>query len=499
VTSPPVTDALRADVQILKRGAMASFAGYALKLGMPVLLALATRSYGADGWGRFASAQAYVLLAARFCLFGLDKSLLRFVPQAGASAVYQALGPAALRSGGAACAVACLAWVVAPLLPTGPGTTEIAAVAALGLPPLVLSELLLHATMGLGRMELQVLVRDTVTPLLQVALALAFAQANFSNLGLAAAYALAQYAGLCVAWVGFRRLFAEAPRLPQRAALPAGMLEYALPMWGAELANALLLRLDTLVLTALAEPALVGVWAVVMQFGGALRQIRRAYDPMIMAIAARLQREPHPPHLAGVLGHATYIIALTQLPMLAAVALLSDVILPLYGPGFERGAPALLVLAGSFVLSGGAGLAGVVVSAYGHARLALLNVLVTLVLEGLLLPPLIERLGLTGAAAAVGVAVCATNLLQLAELRAVTGSLHVGPEARRALRLTATCCAALLLGDRLGCLLDLPPAGKRGLTASCFAVAYCALGARALWQSRARATLPQELSGARVQ
>lgn len=479
MSTAPASDGLRADVQLLKRGAVASFAGYALKLGMPVLLAFATRSYGAEGWGRFASAQAFVLLAARLCLFGLDKALLRFVPQTGASAVYDALEPAALRAGGAACAVATLSWLVAPLLTASQEAAAAFEVTALGLPPLVLSELLLNATMGLGRMELQVLVRDTVAPLLHVALALAFAHAGFSQHGLAAAYASAQYVGLLIAWLGFQRLFAGAPR-PARAALPAGLLDYALPMWGAELANALLLRLDTLVLSALAEPALVGVWAVVMQFGGALRQIRRAYDPMVMAIASRLQREADMARLTGVLGHATYVIALTQLPMLAAVTLLSDVLLPLYGAGFERGAPALLVLAISFVLSGGAGLAGVVVNAYGHARLGLLNVLVTLALEGLLLPPLIGELGLTGAALAVGLAVCATNVLQLAQLRAVTGSLHVGPESRQALRLTVACAGALALGHVVGRWLGLGPWPHRALGAAAFAAVYLAFAARRL-------------------
>ena len=83
------------DARELRRGVLTAYLGYVLKLGMPLLIALATRAYGAERWGRFVAAQAIVLLAARVCLFGLDKGLLWFVPQHGPERVFTALVQAA--------------------------------------------------------------------------------------------------------------------------------------------------------------------------------------------------------------------------------------------------------------------------------------------------------------------------------------------------------------------------------------------------------------------
>ncbi len=466
------------DARELRRGVLTAYLGYVLKLGMPLLIALATRAYGAERWGRFVAAQAIVLLAARVCLFGLDKGLLWFVPQHGHERVFTALVPAACR----ACLVAALTtlgmWFTASSIPDFAASSTVLQITALGLLPLVGSELLLHATMGLRRMELQVAVRDTLNPLLQVLSALFLASLGLEDEGLAWAYVASQYVGLVVAWFGFRRLFRGAERAAALSfALPAGLSRYATPMWFAEMANSLLLRLDTLVLAALTSPATVGVWAIVSQFANALRQIRRTYDPMVTAITAKIAASHDPRRLSETFSYAVQMVSLTQLPVFAVFLEFSDAVLPLYGPGFERGSQSLVVLSACFLVSGGAGLAGLVVNGYGHSRLALINVLFSIVTQLVLLLVLAPRFGLLGAALATGLSLLATNALQLVQMRTVTGSFHFTTRARFSLAISLSSVSGLALADLAGRALALEPWTRRFLTMAAFACVYLALAA----------------------
>jgi O-antigen/teichoic acid export membrane protein len=284
--------------------------------------------------------------------------------------------------------------------------------------------------------------------------------------------------GLVVAWFGFLRLFRGAERLAEFSfTLPDGLTRYAMPMWFAEMANSLLLRLDTLVLAALTDPTTVGVWAIVSQFANALRQIRRTYDPMVTAITARIAASHDARRLSETFSYAVQMVSLTQLPVFAVFLEFSDALLPLYGAGFEKGSLALVVLSGCFLLSGGAGLAGLVVNGYGHSRLTLINVLFSIVTQFVLLLSLAPRFGLVGAALATGLSLLATNALQLYQMRQVTGSLHFTTRARFSLAISLSSVAGLAIADFTGRALALEPWTRRFTTMAVFAIVYLSLAA----------------------
>lgn len=462
---------LTSDARELRRGVLVTYAGYVLKLAMPVLLALATRAYGAARWGEFLAVQALVLIAMRVALLGLDKGILWLVAARARRDALAGVRPALLTVTATSLLACALLWA-APLLGAA-SRSDTLRISALALPPYALSELLLHAAMGQRRMELQVLVRDTINPLFQVLTALTLFQLGHGEQGLAWGFVLSHLLGLAIASVGFRRLFREAAWPSDEALLlPPALRRYAAPLWLAEVASSLSLRLDTLALAAYCDAATVGVWGIVSQFATALRQMRKAYDPIVTALAARIAVNHDRARLADTYSYAVQMVSLTQLPVFAGLFALADFVLPLYGPGFERGYVPLIVLAGAFLISGGTGLAGLVVTGYGRSLLTLGNVLATIVLQVTSLALLVPRYELLGAAIALGLSMGLVNVAQVVQMRMVTGSFNYTRRSRFTVLVVASSTLALLAGFGAARALALGPWTSRIVTMAGFALVY---------------------------
>jgi O-antigen/teichoic acid export membrane protein len=433
------------DARDLRRGLVVNALGYAAKLGMPLLLALATRRYGAERWGVFVAAQALVLLSARVCLLGLDKAMLWWAAANEPAHVASALRRTLIVVTASAAVLSSALYAGSALLQLSfVPQNQLAAlrIALLGLLPFVWSELLLHTSMGGRRMELQVAVRDTLNPLLQVLIAIAAFELGERDTGLAWGFVASHVVGALVAYVGVRRALGRADSGPFGGPLAPALLRYAWPLWLAEIANSLVLRLDTIVLTACVDARTLGVWGIVMQFANALRQIRRAFDPLVTAIAANIATRRDPARLAAAYARATELVSLTQLPLFAVLFTCAGQVLPLYGAEFSAGTVPLMVLSVFFLLNGAAGLAGIVLNGYGRSGFTLANTLCTLAVQYGLLRWLAPLYGLTGAAFAVGLALTITNGAQLVQMRIVTGSFNYSGRMRRA-PMIGVCCAAV--------------------------------------------------------
>jgi O-antigen/teichoic acid export membrane protein len=470
------TDAhIAEDARELRRGVLVTYVGYAVKLSMPLLLVLATRTFGAERWGVFLAAQAVLLIAVRVSLLGLDKGLLWLVAGQSDQNPLRGVRTALLVVTGTSLVTA-LALFLAPGLVLSGAEVMALRIGALGLVPFALSELFLHAAMGQRRMELQVAVRDTINPITQVLVALGLWQLGVREQGLAWSFVASHVVSLGFAVAGFRRLFRAQPWPHEpRLALPPGLMRYATPLWLAEMSNSFVLRLDTLVLAALTDPMTVGVWGIVGQFANALRQMRRAYDPIVTAITARIAARHDARRLAETFSYAAQMVSLTQLPVFALLFVGAEVIMPLYGPEYASGTPALLVLVSFFLLSGGTGLAGLVVNGYGRSMLTLLNTLGTALFEIALLYWLVPKLGMVGAAIAVGGSLCTLNAVQMLEMRAITGSFNQTPRSAFTVGIIVASIAGLALGFFVARQLGLSPWPARVLPLLAFLAVYAPL------------------------
>jgi O-antigen/teichoic acid export membrane protein len=428
-------EGVRDDARALNRALGVQVLGYALKAGLPFLLAFATRTYGVAQWGVFVGVQTIVMMAVRLGLFGLDKATLWWVGAHDPREMHRALVPAAALAGVLSTCLSALIALAGRLVLerwSGASVEQLPAllITLLGLPLMAVTEVMLNASMGQRKMGLQVAIRDTMVPALWLGSALVFHALGVVETGLCWAFVLSHGAGLLAASaLLFGRRAARAGAIALRP--PPELLRYAFPLWLSEIANTTLLRVDALSLVALTDPFTVGVWGVMTQFGNAMRSIRRAFDPILIAVTARISKAHDHERLAHALSYATQLVSLTQFPVFVFLLLFAGKLLPLYGSGFERGTTALVVLCAFWMVSGAVSLPGVVLAGYGHARLALLVTLIGIAVQVPLLFLLVPSYGLVGAACAVGIANLVQQAVQLWQLRVRLGGWPYNERAGR--------------------------------------------------------------------
>jgi O-antigen/teichoic acid export membrane protein len=462
---------------------LVNIGGYALKATYSAFVFVAILLYGKHDFGVYTVAQAAILIAARACMMGLDKAILWWVPRQQPERERHGLGPA-LIGVAVTCSIAALAMgtFLAPLVAKWSGQPEAATGVrwmAVGLVPFALTEVLIAACLGKRRMAVQVVVREAVVSVALLAAAVGFHFAGLGAIGLPLAFTVASCAGLAAAALAFRRVFARS-RWPARELKPPRELKrYALPMWGTELLTSLLLRMDVLVLSALTNAGTVGIYGAVLQVGNVLRSVRRAFDPIVLAIVSHIGSRDDRRRLTAGISHATVLAVVTQLPIYAFLLAFTPWIMPLLGEGYAAATPAVLILTGFFLVSGVIGLKGHIVSGYGRSDLALANVAATIAFQALALWLLVPRLGLEGAAIAVGGACVFQNLLQVLEARAITGGWSYDRSVPRILGLGLAASAAMALA-----WLGLAPFGDAPQRLGAFVAFLIAAGLGMCWLVR---------------
>lgn len=437
------------DARDLRRGSRINLLGYALRLAYPLLTGVTVALYGPHQFGLFVTAQAALLVTLRVCLAGLDKAVLWWVPRQPAGQERRGLAGALLwvlaATTGAAAAIATFG---APWLAAWSGDPAAATPLrwmALGLVPMALMELLVQACLGRRRLEAQVFVKEGLGAAALPAAAALLYLAGFRETGLAASFVLANLAALAgAAWL-FRRAFPAPAPADARWAVPRPLLHYALPMGLMEILNSALLRLDVLVVAALTDPATVGVWGVVVQLGNAVRSVRAAFDPLVLAIVSQIHVRPDAARLRAAFSRATALVLATQAPIYAFLIAFVPWLLPLLGPGYDAATGPVLVLCAFWVLHGAFGLHGLIVLGYGRSGLAAANVGATLAAESLLLLALVPPFGLVGAALGVGLAFTLQNALWTWQARRLTGHWPYDPRLRPLLLAIAAAAGAMAL------------------------------------------------------
>ncbi len=474
---------IRDDARALHRGVVINTLGYFLKIGYPVLLVFVVRLYGAEQFGIFTIVQAAMLFTMRLCLLGFDKGVMWWVPRLDPREERRGLRSVLFIVGVASATVSLgIAFGGASWIAEWSDAPEAALslrLMAAGLVPLTLMELLIHAALGKRRMEAQVIVREGIVSVVLVLAAIGFYYSRMRAHGLALAFVVSSVAGLVGSIVVFGRAFASSRWLRNGWRPPEELVRYSLPMWASELANSLLLRMDIYVLAALTEPRVVGIYGAVMQVGGAIRAVRRSFDPIVLVLFSRIGARHDPARLTASFSHATVLVLATQMPVYAFLLAFAPWLMSLFGTGFEQGAGAVLILSAFWIVNGALGLNGLIVSGYGRSDLTLLNVVVTIAVEGVLLALLVPAFGLEGAALAVGLAYSVQNSVQLLQARRITGSWNYGSDVFAMLGVGAI--TAVVMGAAWWGLF---PLGETPQRVGAFAVYLVACACGLYWMYR---------------
>ncbi|MER7131051.1 lipopolysaccharide biosynthesis protein [Streptosporangium saharense] len=305
-------------------------------------------------------------------------------------------------------------------------------VLAVALPAVVCADVLVSATRGFGMMLPTLLLDGLLQPIAQFALvALALSCGTRTVPVLVAAWALPYVPVLCLAALWLR---GRLPRTPYTGGSARELWRHTWPRSVAAAIQSVFQRLDVMVVAALAGPAEAAVYTAATRFKvvGQLvnRGLAQAAQPRLVEALA-----------TGNLGRAralyqsatTWLVALTW-PLWLGYALCAPWLLGLLGEGYAPGAAVALVLAVTMMLAGACGMVDVVLTAAGHTRSSLVNLLAAIAVTtacGVLLTPVY---GAAGAALAWAAGTLVKNLLPLWQIHRRLGLRPFGTHSLGALR-----------------------------------------------------------------
>jgi O-antigen/teichoic acid export membrane protein len=460
VTPPAPGDEHSAQLRSLARGGglnlVASAAAAVANIGLVLVV---TRGLSPVEAGVFFAATSLFVLAAKTATLGTPTGLVYFFSRSLALQrpadtrrwLQVGLIPVVALSTVAAVGLFALAPQAAEAIqPEDPAPmTVFLRVIAAFLPLAALTDALLAATRGTGTMRPSALVEQIARPTLQLVLVLLAIQIGT---GVPLAWALPYLPAAVVAWFWLRRLLP-----PPAEATPADESPTAAPGAGrfwrftgpralTGVAQIALQRLDIILVAAILGPAEAAVYTAATRFLVLGQLVGQAFSQAVQPmLGAALAREDLP---AGnrLYRTATCWLVLIAWPVYLTFALLAPAILDLFGPGYDSGAPVVVILTLVMLVATGCGMVDTVLNMAGRTTWNLANVLLALgvnVAANLLLIP---RLGIEGAAIAWAAAILTNNLLPLAQ---VGWALRMHPFGRGTLTAMglATACFGVLPGS----------------------------------------------------
>ena len=241
---------------------------------------------------------------------------------------------------------------------------------------------LVHASFAAKVTHANFIVRGLGEPLLLMAAALVAALFGRSLIHLAVAHLLAAAATFTLALLAVGRVFgrgeiARAVRSPWLR----GFVPFSLPLGVAELMNAILQRADIVLLTTFVGPNATAVYAAAEFISRIIGNARYVFDGVAAPVFSEAIHLGQRERLRSNLLLMARWVATAAAPIAMTVVALRHELLALYGPAFQAGAVAIIVLTVSHFVNATFGLAGYVLVVSGRSRLMLANNVVVAVVN----------------------------------------------------------------------------------------------------------------------
>lgn len=337
--------------------------GYVARLGSRApFLFLAGLLFGETRFGLYTAALAAVETAAAVAMFGLRRSLFKFMSEAVVreDTVYRAVAHAvALALPTAillALAIGLQADRAAALLNT-PSLAGPLRLLALAVPLIVTRDVLLFAIRFTREMRYEVVARSLVEPITLVGvMGLAYA-AGAREHGLLLAYLGSVGAAAATVVASFVRVF------PVRACLCVdlrwaemrALVGFSGPTALYDLLILLAERVDIFLVTYLFSPAVVGIYGMAWQFSTLVKKIRQGFDPVLTPVVSQSIAEGDLSRVRGHLALVSRWILSVQMLLVLCFALYGRTLLGLMGGQFAQGALILTLLVVGDAVNGSLG------------------------------------------------------------------------------------------------------------------------------------------------
>lgn len=336
-------DAAKDDIAALAKGGRTNIAGFIIRLFARIpFLIIASRFYGAEAMGRFASALVMVEFAALLCTLGQKRGLARRLTESEqhpANAVADAL---LLNTLVALVATGLVFLFPASMYPKGNfGLAEHLLV--LAILPLGLTDLALAALAYRFDVATSVRARAIAEPW---ALSIAAGALYFYNAegGLTLAYVIS----IVVAWI-----VAMVP-LVRSYGLPVQWRPHPVHMWKLTQANMPLAvadlvewgtrKLDVFILRFFVGESALGVYYFAQQFASLPQKLKTSFEPVLGPVITRNVREKNYAAIAKQVCQVGFWITAAQAGIALALGIPGEGLMGLGGPGFVSGTAALAFL-----------------------------------------------------------------------------------------------------------------------------------------------------------
>jgi len=270
-------------------------------------------------------------------------------------------------------------------------------------------------------------VRGVGEPALLMAAGLLAAVFGRTLLHLATAHVLAAATTFTLAIFVVGRVFGrgEIRRALRSPGLP-GFVRFSAPLGVAELMNAILQRADVVLLTGFVGPSTTAVYAAAEFISRVIGNPRYIFDGIAAPVFSEALHLNQTERLRANLLLMSRWVATAAAPIAVTAMALRHDLLALYGPAFQAGAGAIVILAAGHLINATFGLAGYVLVVSGRSGLLLANNVVVAIVNVALGVYLIPRTGLLGAATAAIAGVSLLHTLVSIEVWLMYRVLPVG-------------------------------------------------------------------------
>lgn len=344
------------DLAALAKGGRTNTLGFVIRLiaRIPFLI-IATRLYGAEALGRFASALVLIEIIALVCSLGEKRGLAQRLSlgagenrAAETNLVYDGIALALVWS---TIAAAILLVFPDPMFPNGMNSPwDIWLVATI--PAFAVTEILLAAQAYRFDIATTVRTRAIVEPwTISIGAGVFFFIPATRDAGLALAFIASIFAGLLTALWPFLRSYGL-PRNwnPGPAALMA-MSSRALPLIGADAIERGTRLLDIFILGLFAPPQAVGIYYAAQQIASLPQKLKTSFEPILSPVITKNLRIGNMGAIASQVRQVGFWIVAVQLGIALALGVPGEAVMGLWGPDYVAGTAALALLLAAEVVA----------------------------------------------------------------------------------------------------------------------------------------------------
>ncbi|MEE4287977.1 MAG: oligosaccharide flippase family protein [Erythrobacter sp.] len=341
----------------LAKGGRTNTMGFVIRLiaRVPFIL-IATRLYGAEALGRFASALVLIEVLALVCSLGEKRGLAQRLSEDGdgggdahgnpegqpeVNLVFDGMLLALVWSSAAALI---LFLFPAPMFPSGMNSPyDLWLIATI--PAFALTEIMLAAQAYKYDIATTVRARAIVEPwVISIAAGVFFYIEPLRDFGLALAFIVSIFAGLVTAAIPFLRTYG----LP-RDWTPSGrsMLKQssrALPLIGADAIERGTRLLDIFILGLVASPVAVGIYYAAQQIASLPQKLKTSFEPILSPVITKNLKIGNLAAIAAQVRQVGFWIIAVQLAIALALAIPGEAIMGVWGPDYVAGTAALAFL-----------------------------------------------------------------------------------------------------------------------------------------------------------